>query len=177
MIIRGDWPSNWIPKSGAYLIDIRLRKHPYPFVGSLAICSDLDRCSFPDFVTLHRFLNTREETPLGQGLGLEVGDSFWMFSAGSRTDDSFSYFEGLTSAPSRHAEFIRNGIEAGYLDCLHTYGHFSQFGGFRRRHAEVALGALEELNLRVKVWVNHAGNHNFQNLSTGLGDLVAEESL
>ena len=131
MIIRGDWPSNWIPKSGAYLIDIRLRKHPYPFVGSLAICSDLDRCSFPDFVTLHRFLNTREETPLGQGLGLEVGDSFWMFSAGSRTDDSFSYFEGLTSAPSRHAEFIRNGIEAGYLDCLHTYGHFSQFGGFR----------------------------------------------
>jgi hypothetical protein len=151
---------------------IQLRKHPYPFLCSLAICSDLDRCSFEDFVRLHLFLNTTCKTPFGEGLGLEMGDSFWMFSAGSRTDDAFSYFDGLTARPSRYADFIREGIQAGYIDCLHTYGHFSQYGGFRRRHAERALRELECHGLKVKVWVNHGELHNFQNiLGRGMGDL------
>ena len=154
---------------------VRLRRHPYPFRCSLAICSDLDRCSFADFAKLHQFLNTKAETPFGEGLGLEIGDSFWMYSAGSQTDDAFSYFEGVTTRPSKYAEFIRDGIQTGYLDCLHTYGHFSQYGGFRRSLAEFALQELDRYNLKVKVWTNHGDVHNFQNLlGHGLGDLPVD---
>lgn len=153
---------------------VRLRTHPYPYRSGLAICSDLDRCSFDDFVALHLFLNTKGPTPLGEGLGLEIGDSFWMYSAGSRTDDSFSYFKGTSRLPSEHAEFIREGIAAGYLDCLHTYGHFTQFGGFSRVMAEDAIEELARYNLQVAVWTNHGDIHNLQNISTGLGDLPVD---
>lgn len=154
---------------------VNLRKHPYPFRCSLAICSDIDRCSFEDFVKLHKFLNTKEETPFGKGLELEIGDSFWMYSAGSQTDEAFSYFKGLTNEPSQYAEFIREGIKAGYLDCLHAYGHFCQYAGFKRNMAETALKELEGHGLKVKVWSNHGGVHNLQNiLVSGFGDLPAD---
>jgi hypothetical protein len=151
---------------------VSLRKHPFPYLCALTICSDIDRTSFDDFVVTHRFFNTYEATPFGPGLGLEIGNSFWMYSAGSTTDNSFTYFEGLSGTPSKHAYAIGEGIAAGYLDCLHTYGHFNQFGGFRRRMAEVALRELSDQGLKVKIWINHGDGHNFQNLlRNGLGDL------
>ena len=104
---------------------------------------------------------------MGQGLGLEIGDSFWMFSVNPDTDDSFSYFEGTTSDPSSHAGMIAEGIRSGYIDCLHSWGNFSQKGGFTREMAQVAARELEVRELKVDVWTGHGDIHNFQNISNG----------
>src|SRR5690349_20240139 len=49
--------------------NVALRAFPWPYRAMLAICSDIDDESPRHFAALHRFLNTREMTPLGRGLG------------------------------------------------------------------------------------------------------------
>lgn len=144
---------------------IAIRKHPYPFKASLAICNDLDGFAFESFIELHRFLNTGMSTSLGDGLNLEIGDSFWMYCVDSDVSCAFSYFEGLTDEPSPYAEAISKLVRAGYLDCLHTYGNFNQYGGFRRSYAEKAIAEMERRGMRVRTWVDHGDMHNFQNIN------------
>lgn len=79
---------------------VSLRKFPYPYRCAIAICSDLDRTTREQFLALHEFLNTRRMTKLGPGLGLEIGDTFWMYSVRPDTNDSFSYFEGISDQKS-----------------------------------------------------------------------------
>jgi hypothetical protein len=58
--------------------DVQLRPFPYPYRAMLAICSDLDET--PDrhaYWEIMRFLNTTEETTMGPGVGLEVGNSIY----------------------------------------------------------------------------------------------------
>ncbi|MBI5142719.1 MAG: hypothetical protein HZA20_11115 [Nitrospirae bacterium] len=144
---------------------IALRKHPYPFKASLAICNDLDGFAFENFIELHRFLNTQTNTSLGTGLNLEIGDSFWMYCVDSDVSCAFSYFEGLSDEPSPYADAISKLVRAGYLDCLHTYGNFNQYGGFRRSYAEKAFAEMERRGMRVRTWVDHGDMHNFQNIN------------
>ena len=40
----------------------------------LAFSSDVDDTTLEEFKTYHKFLNTKEETPYGQGLGRDIGD-------------------------------------------------------------------------------------------------------
>lgn len=145
--------------------NISLRKFPYPFKASLTLCNDLDGYSFEEFIEIHRFLNTKEETSLGQGLGLEIGDSFWMYSVNSDVSDAFTYFNGLSNEQTPYAEAIRRLVKAGYLDCLHTYGNFNQYGGFHRDYAERAIVELESKEMRVQTWTDHGDMHNFQNIN------------
>ncbi len=58
--------------------NVQLRDLPYPYRAMLAICSDLDET--PDrnvYYQIMRFLNTTEETAMGPGVGLEVGNSVY----------------------------------------------------------------------------------------------------
>jgi len=153
---------------------VSLRKFPYPYKAALAISSDIDGTIFEDFLEIHRFLNTRQQTTMGPGLGLEIGDTFWMYSTHPENTDAFSYFEGTTTDLSKYAEVMRKLIWAGYIDCLHTYGNFSQYGGFTRKMAEQAISELEKWDLRVDVWINHGDLHDFQNIGNTwcLGDLL-----
>ncbi len=158
---------------------VKIRPFPYPYKAALAICNDLDCItSFQELKAIHDVLNGRKETPCGPGLGLEIGDSFHFYSVHPEQDDSLSYFEGTGTKIAGHAAALREGIEAGLLDTLHTWGNFSQKGGFFRRHAERALKELDRYNLRVPVWTNHGDIHNFQNIgrSDSLGDLPARSS-
>ena len=50
--------------------DKDLRKFPYPYNAMLAISSDIDDTTLEEFKTYHEILNTKEQTPYGQGLGL-----------------------------------------------------------------------------------------------------------
>lgn len=145
--------------------NVSLRKFPYPFKAALTLCNDLDEYTFDEFIEIHYFLNTKEETSLGQGLGLEIGDSFWMYSVNSDVSDAFSYFNGLSDKPSPYADAIKRLVKAGYLDCLHTYGNFNQYGGFHRDYTEKAIAELERQGMRVHTWVDHGDMHNFQNIN------------
>jgi hypothetical protein len=150
---------------------VELLPFPPPFRSGLALSNDLDHLWEPrSWYGFLRFLNTREETALGPGLGLEVGDSFWFYSDHA-DEQPAAYFEGLSSRPSPFAPYIGTLGRAGYLDTLHSYGNFSRHGGFRREHAVQAARALEDEGFAPRAWVNHGGAHDFQNLVSGCGDL------
>jgi len=142
---------------------IELRKFPYPFKAGLAISSDIDgTTTLEEFINIQSFLNTNEYTPLGKGLGLEIGNSFWMYSINPK--NKFTYFKGITNKPSDSAAIIISLIKSGYLDTIHTYGDFNKKGGFTRKLAIEAIDTLKKNNCYVKIWINHGDKHNTQNI-------------
>jgi hypothetical protein len=149
----------------------RLLRFPAPYRAALAISNDTDDLLDPrGWWEFMRFLNTVETTSIGPGLGLEVGDSFWFWSD-DPDEQPGSYFKGLSEEPSAFAPLVGILGRAGYLDTVHSYGHFSRHGGFRREHALRAADVLEGEAFSPRVWVNHGGAHDFQNLGSGCGDL------
>lgn len=111
----------------------------------LAICSDLDET--PDsgaYISVARFLNTTSETPLGRGVGLEVGNTIYF----DMPNDQFAYWN--TDDASR--ELVRNMIRSGHIDCFHSFGDLAKTRG----HAERALEELERHGCRIECWIDHS---------------------
>lgn len=126
--------------------EVQLRPLPYPYRGMLAICSDLD--GTPDrraYWEIVRFLNTQETTPMGSGVGLEVGNSIHFAAKPQR----FSYWD--TDDAGR--EMVRTLIRSGHIDCLHSFGERVRM----RDEAERALGELKQYDCHLEVWVDHGG--------------------
>jgi hypothetical protein len=152
----------------------QIRPFPYPFKAALAICNDLDGLTtFERMKAVHDVMNGHATTPCGPGLGLEIGDSMHFFSVHPQADDTLAYFDGLTNQPGPAASALREGIQAGLLDTLHTWGNYSQKGGFFREQAEWAVAEMEKYGLHLPLWTNHGDRHNFQNLgrADSLGDV------
>jgi hypothetical protein len=118
---------------------------PSPERATLAICSDLDET--PDAATyfeLMRFINTTQDTTMGPGVGLEVGNTIYFDMAPGH----FSYW----NATEADREKIRALIRSGHIDCLHSYGDLAT----TRAHAARALDELVKHDCRIPVWVDHA---------------------
>ncbi len=157
---------------------IKLRKFPYPYTAALAICSDIDGTSWENFLAIHKFLNTDQETAMGNGLSLPISDSFWMYDQPNLSDSAFSYFENLKGKPSKAAPIIRDFVRAGILDVMHSYGNFAMIGDFSRKLAMQAIEELQKYNLKIPVWTNHGGIESIQNigaLSWGKGDIPTHQ--
>jgi hypothetical protein len=110
----------------------------------LAICSDLDET--PDFGTYWetvRFLNTKQETAMGPGVGLEVGNTIYF----DMPRDQFSYWN--TDDAGR--AMVRALIRSGHIDCLHSFGELPT----SRDSAQRALDELARHDCRMEVWVDH----------------------
>lgn len=127
----------------------------------LAICSDLDET--PDAETyfeLMRFLNTSEETSMGTGVGLEVGNTIYF----DMPPGHFSYWN--TTEANR--EKIRALIRSGHIDCLHSFGDLAT----TRAHAARALEELNKHDCKIRVWIDHAqATTNFgSDIMQGHGD-------
>ncbi len=142
---------------------VALRKFPYPYKAAMTICSDIDETTTKEeFLEIQKFLNTKEETTMGQGVGLEIGNSFMMYAPPAC---AFSYF----SRNPGSAQVIKKFIKTGYIDFIHSYGEKTDFT------RKDAIKAIEELNnnqCKVDVWIDHAktpdnlgDDHTF-----GLGD-------
>lgn len=111
----------------------------------LAICSDLDETPDADtYFELMRFLNTTEETRMGPGVGLEVGNTLYFDMAPGQ----LSYWNASERDRGRFRELIRSG----HIDCLHSYGDLAT----TRAHAGRALDELAKHDLQLPVWVDHA---------------------
>jgi len=142
--------------------NIIIRKIPYPYRAALSICSDVDNTpSLNIYLDIMDYLNGNFETPLGKGLNLEVGNSFWFFNMTS--SPQLSYFKGDSINETDFAPYCRNLLISGHIDTLHTYGNYDE-GGFSRRHAEISLNELTKHNIKTIVWVNHGSSMNTQNL-------------
>jgi hypothetical protein len=121
-----------------------MRPIPYPYRAMLAICSDLDET--PDrhaYWEIMRFLNTEEDTALGRGVGLEVGNSIYF----DMPPGQFAYWN--TDEAGR--DMVRTLIRSGHIDYLHSYGDLAT----ARRHAGRALDELARHDCRLEVWIDH----------------------
>jgi hypothetical protein len=156
-----------------------LRKFPYPYKSMLAISSDADHQTLRKFNMIHRFLNTHEMTPLGRGLGLDISDSFFMYSAsnlsrrvdydGTPLNRQMTYFFG-TSNQKYFGDVIHHYIHSGWMDSLHTYGDFTMRNPletrFHRQLAVAAIKALKEHGDYVHVWIDHGNQSNVDNFGS-----------
>jgi len=127
--------------------EVTLRKFPYPYKAAMAICSDIDGTTTVDeFLEIHKFLNTKEMTSMGRGVGLEIGDSFMMYAPPTC---AFSYY----SANPESAQIIEKFIRTGYIDSIHSYGEKVDF---TRKDAIKAIKELSDNGCKVDVWVDHS---------------------
>ncbi|MBN1805935.1 MAG: hypothetical protein JW837_11855 [Sedimentisphaerales bacterium] len=124
--------------------EVQLRPIPYPYRAMLAICSDLDETPNRQvYREIMRFLNTTEETTMGPGVGLEVGNSIYF----DMPHNQFAYWN--TDDAGR--EMVRTLIHSGHIDCLHSYGDLAT----TRNHAARALDELNSHNCKLQVWIDH----------------------
>lgn len=161
------------PAAGA-APNVSLRAFPWPYRAMLAICNDIDDETPAHFAALHQFLNTREMTPVGRGLGLDIADSFWFYAPRPAEADpaeaQLAVFAGLDwRRRSPYADKLLEYIRCGWIDTLHSYGNFSRIAPnrpdrFSRAHAEQALALLREEGIPVSVWSNHGDSCNIQNI-------------
>lgn len=143
-------------------LSARLRPCPPPYRAMLAVCSDLDET--PDRQTygeIARFLNTMDQTAMGPGVGLEIGNTIYF----DMPADQFSYWN--TDDAGR--AMVHAMIRSGHIDCLHSYGDHAT----TRADAENAQAALAKHDCRLEVWVDHAqAASNFgADIMVGSGDV------
>ena len=142
---------------------VALRKFPYPYKASLAICSDIDNTeTIEEFEEIQTYLNTKEITSMGKGVDLEIGNSFFMYEP---QDGAISYFLDKPEV----AEMIRKYIKTGYIDCMHSYGKKLDF---TRQDAIKCLKELKDHNCKVDVWIDHtvSKDNMGDDVTFGLGD-------
>lgn len=140
---------------------------PPPYKAMLAICSDLDET--PDRQTyweIARFLNTRQDTSMGAGVGLEVGNTIYF----DMPKEQFSYWNTDDAGRSMVHDLIRSG----HIDCLHSYGDHATTRG----HAGRALDALAKHDCRLETWIDHAqAVTNFgSDIMVGSGDVPGHDA-
>src|SRR5437879_4067835 len=90
-------------------VSVQLAKYPYPYRAMMAICSDLDETpNRTTYLEMMRFLNTTEQTSLGQGVGLEAGNSLYFMTPPGQ----YSYF----GTDDIGRELARTLIRSGHID-------------------------------------------------------------
>jgi len=140
-----------------------IRDLPYPYKGMLAISNDAEYLSFDFLEEFYKFLNTKQNTKLGLGLGLECATSMFFFSDKKY---NFSYFDGLNAKSKKtdYSQRINEYIKAGIIDTNHSYGDFDFVGGFKREHAIKTYEELNKNDLSLKIYTNHGTEDNIQNI-------------
>jgi len=143
--------------------EVALRNFPYPYHAGFTIASDCDKSTRETFRAVHQFLNTKENTSMGQGVGLEIADSFFMYST---MKDEMTYYIVYSNGEierSNDAGFIEAYLRAGYIDSMHSFGSF-EWGGFTREMGIRALEEMKDLGVAPTIYMNHGPVKNIQNI-------------
>lgn len=141
---------------------VGLRPVPHPYRAMLAVCSDLDQTpGFGTYLEIARYLNSTEETSMGPGVGLEIGNTIFFDMAPGEA----AYWNGTESERGR----VRALIRSGHIDCLHSFGDLAT----TRAHAARALDELDRHGCKLAVWIDHAvAPTNFgPDIMRGTGDV------
>ena len=126
-------------------MSVSLRRYPYPYRAMLAICSDLDETPNKEiYFETARYLNTTEDTLLGKGVGLEVGNTIYF----DMPEHNFSY----TNTDDDGRNKIHQLIDSGHIDCLHSFGDFVK----NRESIEKYWNLIQSGQRNIEVWVDHA---------------------
>jgi hypothetical protein len=155
--------------------EVELLRFPYPYQAAFTICSDIDNTeTLQEFITIQEYLCSHRQTSIGKGLGLPLGNSFWMdnelIKTGSNQDFSqtkldygISYNAALQDSLATVRKTIKSFLQKGWIDCLHSYGHFSETG-FNRNLAQYFLQTMQQDSLFVDVFIDHGGPENLHSL-------------
>ncbi len=128
---------------------ISIRRFPFPFRSALTICSDIDSTdTLKEFLTIQEFLNTKNDTVLGQGVGLEIGNSFY-----PQNNDPAKF--ALLSKNLHDKEVLYDLFNLGYVDCIHSFNSAKD-----RDEINNIVSEIRHNNSRFDVWVNHANVKN-----------------
>ena len=123
---------------------ISIREFPYPYKAAFAITSDIDATrSLREFLVIQDFLNTKDKTPLGKGLGLDIGASFFPIMKG--------YDFALVSPNMASRRVIIDLIKLGNIDFIHSFG-----GATTRNEIKRLVKILVEKGCHINVWINHS---------------------
>ncbi len=155
---------------------VSLRKFPFPFQAMLAIESDADHVTLRKFNLIHEFLNTTIDTPMGRGLGLDIGDSFFLYNGSnmrytidiSHTPLSreMTFFKGV-SRRLYDGPILLRYMKAGWIDTIHSMGDFSRVGArgtlFARAQAVYAMRYLTAHGVHLTVYTDHGNQSNTAN--------------
>ena len=158
-----------LAESGRHNIDpteVAVRPYPFPYVAALAMNNDIDSTSRAAFEDWHDFVSGTGPTPYGDGLGLEVGDSFWVWCGtnGKTLSMHRQYPDEHPRVDSPDLNRIVELGRAGWLDTLHSFGNWRQdhktvrhdLG--HRDDARYALDRLDSLGVKPRLYVNHSGS-------------------
>lgn len=146
---------------------VKMRKYPYPYQAMLAICSDLDETPNKEiYFETARYLNTTQDTLLGKGVGLEVGNTIYF----DMPSGQFSY----TNTDDQGRRNIHALIESGHIDCLHSFGDFVE----SQKKIKEYWALIQKGNRRLEVWVDHAqAPTNLDNdIMQGKGAMVGKDA-
>jgi hypothetical protein len=140
----------------------------------MTIASDIDSCMPEEFLEVHQFLNTREDTSenvfatrdtdMGRGVGLEIADSFWFFTDYNSGGATFTYFNRNSTTRGPQADLIRTYVHAGYIDTLHSFADMRGADGFTRPMAVTALVEMARAGMKVSVFTDHGSAANTNNI-------------
>ncbi len=151
----------WTIREGWLVRSIFLRKFPYPYRAALTLANDIDLTSWDAFIDIYRFLGSTGDTPLGDGLGIPLSSSFFLYPDPS--GKTFSYFSSFEAEDGPHCKHCDTLIRLGFFDTIHGFGaSFPEESPFVRAFAEKAYSILEERELRCPIWSNHGDScHSF----------------
>jgi len=134
-----------------------LRRYPFPYRCALAINNDTDGMGLDALLDVHSFLNGTGPTPYGEGLGLEVGDSFWIWNS----EQQLSLFHGppwkSDTPESPETPVLRELSQLGWLDTLHGFGGWREPRVIEPDQVRFAIDYLVENGFRTNIFVNHGG--------------------
>ena len=125
--------------------------------GALALSIDCDGCTVERLHRVFRYWATEEATEFGPGLGLPVASSIFAYSRNPAAPAQAAYLDG-------DRDGLREAWKRGWIDSLHGMGDFSASSPCTREMAREAFRALAADGVRLKVWTNHGGQENVQNL-------------
>jgi hypothetical protein len=156
-----------------------VRPYPFPYRAALAVSNDLDSSSPEAFEAWHAYVNGRKPTPNGDGLGLEVADSFWIWSGTGNTTLALHYQfpDEETFVDSPISGRIVELAKLGWFDTLHSLGNWrrdvrltepsdlsagkpkaSEYATASRHEVLYAFDKLDRLGIKPEVYVNHSGS-------------------
>lgn len=132
--------------------EVCVRDYPFPYRAALAVNNDLDSMTFPAFEDWHGFVNGTAPTAYGDGLGLEVADSFWIWGGPQSLCLHPQYPKARPRVDSpAFARIVELG-RMGWFDTLHSFTGFDS----RPENADMRIisrPAPDSPNGAVRVWV------------------------
>lgn len=124
---------------------------------ALALSIDCDGCTVDRLHRVFRYWTGADDTEFGRGLGLPVASSIYAYSRNPAAPPQAAYLDG-------DRDGLLDAWKRGWIDSLHGLGDFTAAQPCSREMAKKAFDALAADGVRLKVWTNHGGQENVQNL-------------